>query len=118
MIHPAAAEAVNHVALQNAVLNQHRALAGRAFVVHMDLTPVVDKRTVVDGGHDGRRNLLTELAAEFAHADAHAGGFQRMAARLVEDNAAEAVVNRDGHHTRGADRRMKHRHCLLGGDFS
>lgn len=84
----------------------------------MDLTPVVDKRAVVNGGHDGRRNLLAELAAEFAHANAHAGSLQRMAARFVEDNAAEAVVNRDGHHTRGADRCMKHRHGLLGGDFS
>ena len=117
MIHPAAAEAIHHVALQNAVLNQHRALTGRALVVHMDLTPIVDKRAVVDGGHDGRRNLLAELAAEFAHADAHAGRLQRMAARFVEDNAAEAVVNRDGHHTRRAYRRMKHRHCLLGSDF-
>ena len=117
MIHPAAAEAVNHVALQNAVLNQHRALAGRALVVHMNLTPVVDKRAVVDGGHDGRGNLLTELAAEFAHADAHAGSLQRMAARLVEDNAAETIVNHNWHHTRRAYRCMKHRHCLMGSNF-
>ena len=73
-----------------------------AFIVDVDGAPCVGDRAVVDGGNLFVGNLLAQLAGKLALAVSDGGCFQRVAAGFVENNAAEAVFNGNGHHLGGA----------------
>ena len=57
----------------------------------------------------------TQLAGELAVAFGDGGGLQRVAAGFVEDDAAEAVFDGDGHFPGGAIAGGEHDHRLAGG---
>src|SRR5690606_22492589 len=59
-----AAPAVHHVALEHSVLDEHRALGGRALVVVAGRAPGVGDRAVVHVGHGGTGDLLPQLVSE------------------------------------------------------
>ncbi|MNS16737.1 hypothetical protein D3C72_483950 [compost metagenome] len=111
----AGAELVHHEALQDAVLDEHGALGGLALVVDRQGAPLAVKRAVVPGGDGGVGNLLAHLVGEDARALGDRGRLEQVAAGLVEDHAAEGVLDDDGH---GARRRVigvEHRDGGLGG---
>ena len=108
--HLQAVEPVDHVVLEDAVLDERQARGGRALVVDILAAPLAGHRAVVDGGDAGRGDGLPQLAGEFAHARLHAGGLQRVPAGLVEDHAAESPGDDHGHLARLAVRRVEHRH--------
>ena len=113
--HAAGAQTVHHIALQDAVFDEDSALVGIALVVDVAGAPAVYDGAVVDGGDLGAGHGLPHLAAHLAHADAHAGGLQAMAAGLVEDDAAEAVGDGNGHLAAGTGNGLQIHLCLTGG---
>ena len=87
----------------------------------VDRTPeilsVLKEAGVVDSGGAGlvcfTEGMLAQLSGELASAVGNGGGFQRVSAGLVENNAAEAIVDGNGHHTCGAVAGTGHGYSVL-----
>ena len=100
--HTAAAHIVDHVALENALLDQHIFLRHMAFIVDVDRAPGIGDGAVIDGGNLFVGNFLTQLAGKLALSVGNGGCFQAVAAGLMENNTAEAVFDGHGHDLGGA----------------
>ena len=93
----AAGELVLQVAAQNAVFDQHVALRGVAFVVHVERAAAAADGAVVDHGAERARDLLADAAAERGDALAVEIGFEAVAHRFVQQNAGPAGSEHHGH---------------------
>ena len=88
----ARAHEVPHVVGEHAVLDEHVALRGRAFVVDRVRAPLARVRAVVDQRDERRRDQLADAAAEHRRVLVDEVGLEPVAARLVEQHAAGAAL--------------------------
>ena len=109
--HQARIERVLQVALQDAVLDQHRAPRRIAFVVDRQRAAPVDDGAVVDDGDSLGRHALADAAGESRAALAVEVALQPVADRLVEQNARPAGAQ---HHRHAAGRRRLRRQIDAG----
>ncbi len=96
---------VPHVVGEHAVLDEDVALRGMTLVVDRERSPLVRVSAVVDDGHERRGDRLAQLALEHRRVLEDVIGFEPVAARLVEQHAARALLQHDGK----ASRRGRHR---------
>jgi hypothetical protein len=89
--------AVLDVALEDAVLDQHVALAGVALVVHIQRAAPVGNGAVVQHRHALGRHALADAAAEGARALAVEVALQPVADRFVQQDAGPARAQHHGH---------------------
>ena len=93
----AGAYEVPHVVGQHPVLDQDVALRGCALVVDRVRAPLARQATVVDQGHQRRRDLLAHPAPEHRRVPLDEVGLEPVAARLVEEHATRAPLQHDGY---------------------
>ena len=93
-------EVVPHVVGEDAVLDEHVALRRVALVVDRERAPLAGHRAVVDDGDERRGDELADLAGVHAGALGDVVGLEAVAARLVEQHAAGAVLDDDRHRAR------------------
>ena len=86
-----------------------------ALVVDRQRAPLPGHRAVVDDGDERRGDELARLAAVHAGALADEVGLEAVAARLVEQHAARAVLDDDGHRARRRRPGVELGHRLAGG---
>ena len=98
----ARAHEVPHVVGEHAVLDEHVALRGRAFVVDRVRAPLARVRAVVDQRDERRRDELADVAAEHRRVLVDEVGLEPVTARLVEQHAAGAALEHDGQLARAA----------------
>ena len=108
--HLAAVEAVDHVVFEDAVFNEDELGRLIALVIDVFTAPGIGNGAVVNGGDTVGGNLLSKLSGELAVAGSHGGRLEGVTAGLVEDDAAEAVVDDHRHHAGGAQRGVQHAH--------
>ena len=82
-----------------AVLDEDVALSDVALVVEAERAPLPRHRAVVDERDERRGDLLADLAGVHARTLLDVVGLQPVAARLVEQHAAGAVLDHDRHRT-------------------
>ena len=119
MLHEARVLAVLHVADQDAVLDQHGAIGGRAFVVDRERAAPLRDGAVVDHGDALGRDPLSHQAGEGRGLLAVEVAFEAVTDRLVQHDAGPAGPE---HHVHLAGRR-RHRleidqrlaHGIVGG---
>ncbi len=85
------------VTLQDAVLDQHVALAGVAFVVDIERTAAVGDGAVVEHGHALGRDAFADAARKRARALAVEVAFQPVADGFVQQDAGPARAEHDRH---------------------
>ena len=90
-------EVVPHVVGEHPVLDEHVVLAGVAFVVDADRAPLGAHRAVVDERDERRGDQLAGLVAVDAGALRDQVCLEAVAARLVEQHAAAALLDDHGH---------------------
>ena len=95
--HQAGVHCVLDVALEDAVLDQHIALAGAALVIDVERTAAIGQRAVVQHGDSLGRHALADAAAEGAGALAVEVAFQAMAHGFVQQHAGPAGAKHHGH---------------------
>ena len=95
--HQAGVQAVLHVALEDAVLDQHGPLRRIALVVDVERTAAVGHRAVVDDGDARCGDALADAAGEGAGALAVEIAFEAVADGLVQQDARPAGAEHDGH---------------------
>ena len=100
--HQAGVELVLHVALEHAVLDQHVAVARRAFVIHAQRAATPGQGAVVDDGAQARGDLFADPAAVGGAALAVEVALQAVADRFVEQDPGPTRAH---HHRQGAGRR-------------
>ena len=103
------AQPVVHVADEDAVLDQHVALARVALVVDVDRAARVGDRAVVDHGAQLRRDQLAELPGVVRRLLAVEVGLEPVADRLVQQDARVAGAEHDRHLARRCIARVEHR---------
>ncbi len=106
-VHEARVELVLHVAFHDAVLDEHRAIGRRAFIVDRERAATSRKRAVVDDRDARRRNLFAEHARERRRALAIEIAFETVADRFVQQHAGPARAEHDGHVARGRIDRLE-----------
>src|SRR4029078_11072926 len=67
-LHQSCVEPILHVPAQDAVLDEHRALRGMAFIVEIERSAALAQRAVVDDGDTRRGAALSDASAERARA--------------------------------------------------
>ena len=85
--HQAGIHRVLDVALQNAVFDQHIALTGMAFIVHVQRAAAIGQGAVVQHGHALCGHALANAAAESAGAFAVEVAFQAMTNGFMQEHA-------------------------------
>ena len=100
-VHQPGIELVLHVALEDAVLDQHRVAGGGAFVVDVQGTATILQGTVVHHRAQGRGHLLADAAGEGGTALAVEIALETVTHRLVQQDAGPA---RAEHHRHGTGR--------------
>ncbi|EXI70363.1 MAG: hypothetical protein AW07_04130 [Candidatus Accumulibacter sp. SK-11] len=100
--HQPCVEAVLHVALQDAVLDQHRPLRRVAFVVDVQRTAPPGNRAIVDDGHSAGGN---------AAADATGEGRTSLAVEVALESVANGFVQEDSRPAGAEDDRHRSRRC-------
>src|SRR5215218_5342911 len=109
------ADQVPHVVGQDTALDEHVVARRRALVVDRVCAPLARQRPIVDQRDERRRDLLAGAAAEHRRVLGHEVGFEAVAACLVEQDAAGALLQ---HHRQLARRRRprsQHRERPAGG---
>src|SRR6476619_1665203 len=85
-LHQAGVQAVLHVAAQDAVLDQHRALRRIAFVVEIERAATLAERAVVDNRHPRRGDALADPPGECARSLPVEVALETVSDRLVQQN--------------------------------
>ena len=97
--HQARIHGVLDIALEDAIFNQHIALAGVAFVIHVERAAAVGDGAVVQHGHAFGGHPLANPATESAGALAVEIALQPVANRLVQQDAGPTGAQHHGHFT-------------------
>ncbi len=111
----ACVESVLHVALEDAVLDEHGALRRRALVVDVERAAALGEGAVVDHRARGRGDALADAPGEGGRALAVEIPLQAVAHGLVEQNAGPTRAQHDLHRAGGrvhgleVDERLAHR---------
>ena len=103
----AGSQPVVHVTDEDAVLDQDVSARRHALVVDTQRPPPAGQRAVVDGGDDGARDRLADLASEDGRSLADKVGFEPMPTGLVEEHTAELIADDDRHLASGRRRRVE-----------
>src|SRR4030095_7176863 len=90
-------EAILHVTLQDAVLDQHRALRRVAFVVDVERSAAPLERALVDDGDALPRPALAHAPGKGAGPFAVEVALQSVADRFVQQDARPAAAENDRH---------------------
>ncbi|ABA47973.1 hypothetical protein BURPS1710b_3335 [Burkholderia pseudomallei 1710b] len=106
-LHQPRVQRVLDVALQDAVLDERRALRRVALVVDVQRSAAVRQRAVVDDGHALGRDLLADAARERRRALAVEVALEPVADRLVQQHAGPARAEHDRHRARGRRARVE-----------
>ena len=105
--HQACVHGIVQVAFQNAILNQNRALAGVAFIVHVKRTTPISQCAVVQHRHTLGGHPLAHAPTERAGAFAVEVAFQTVAYGLVQQNTRPAGAEYHGHFARWGRARIQ-----------
>ena len=114
-LHEARVHRVLDVALQDAVFDQHVALAGVALVVDVERTTAIGDRAVVQHRHALGRHALADAARKRARALAVEVAFQAVANGFVQQDAGPARAEHDRHFAGRCRARLEIRQCGLDG---
>src|SRR5512132_182616 len=89
------ADQVPHVVGEGTILDQHVPTRRRALVVDRVRAPLARQRSVVDQRDEWRRDFLAGAAAEDRRVLGDQVGLEAVAAGLVEQDAAGALLQHD-----------------------
>ncbi len=95
--HQPGVEAILHIALEDAVLDQDIFLGRRAFVVDRQRAAAIEDAAIVDHGDARRGDALADAAGKGAGALAVEIAFQAMADRFMDQHARPAGAEQHGH---------------------
>ena len=113
--HQTGVQPVLHVALQDAILDQHIGPAGGAFVIDGDGTAAIGQGAVIDDGYARRSHPFAQKICESRGFLAVEVAFEAMTDGLVQQNARPARSENHGHLTSRSGHGVQVDQCLTQG---